>query len=108
MVPAPMFTPGPTVASPMYERWGALEPSPSVVFLSSTKLPTLALAPMRVSGRMCAKGPTADPGLHQGLGAPDAQRPRGRGQLGDAVDAEPFGGILGRQRRHRLPGRAEQ
>ena len=42
MVPAPMFTSSPIVASPRYVRWLAFDPRPSVVFFSSTKLPTCA------------------------------------------------------------------
>ena len=44
-----------------------MEPSPRCVFLSSTKLPTLALAPMRLSGRMWAKGPTVARRAHHAL-----------------------------------------
>jgi hypothetical protein len=35
IVPAPMLTFSPIVASPRYDRWFAFEPLPSVVFFSS-------------------------------------------------------------------------
>jgi len=57
MVPAPMFTSSPIVASPRYVRWLAFDRAPSVVFLSSTKLPMYAAAFTSFPGRRCANGP---------------------------------------------------
>src|SRR6266568_3678779 len=58
ITPAPMFTPSPTVASPIYARWLALLPRPRRDFLSSTKLPTRAAVPTCDFGRRWQKGPS--------------------------------------------------
>src|SRR4026207_77765 len=58
MVPAPMLTPSPLGGSPILEGCGTLDPRPMRDFFSSTKLPTLALAPTRLAGRRWQKGPS--------------------------------------------------
>ena len=42
-------------------RWLAFDPRPSIVFFSSTKLPTCASSPTCDCGRRCANGPTCAP-----------------------------------------------
>ena len=61
MVPAPMLTSRPIVASPRYVRCIDLDPGPRALFFISTKLPTFAFSPRDEPFRRCAKGPMLAP-----------------------------------------------